>query len=207
MNESVDAPEFLLDRNQAVPRLVGRHEDFLIVAGLAGTARDLTFLSRDAPHVFALAGAMGSAASMGLGLALARPDRRVLVVTGDGELLMNVGTLATVAVMNPPNLAIVCVDNGRYGETGWQRSHTSLGVDLRQMAIGAGIGITRCVTRPEEIPEASRLIREGGGTSFVLMRVRPTESPPHKRDLDPTTERLRFRAALSGRHEARGSGA
>ena len=196
MSAPTEPPEFLLDRNEAVPQLVGRHEDFLIVAGLAGTARDLTFLSRDAPHVFALAGAMGAATSMGLGLALARPDRRVLVVTGDGELLMNVGTLATVGVMNPPNLAIVCVDNGRYGETGWQKSHTSLGVDLEQMAIGARIRTTRLVTRPEQIPEASRLVRDGNGTSFVLMRVRPTESPPHKRDLDPATERIRFRAAL-----------
>ncbi|MCY4284260.1 MAG: thiamine pyrophosphate-dependent enzyme [Thiotrichales bacterium] len=196
MNTSGASPEFLLDRNEAVPQLVGRHEDFLIVAGLAGTARDLTFLSRDAPHVFALAGAMGATTSMGLGLALARPERRVLVITGDGELLMNVGTLATAAVMNPPNLAIVCVDNGRYGETGWQKSHTSLGVDLEQMAIGAGIRTTRLVTRPEQIPEASRLIRDGNGASFVLMRVKPTESPPHKRDLDPATERLRFRAAL-----------
>ena len=198
MNPSAATPEFLLDRNEAVPQLVGRHEDFLIVAGLAGTARDLTFLSNDAPHVFALAGAMGAATAMGLGLALARPERRVLVVTGDGELLMNVGTLATVAVMNPPNLAVVCVDNGHYGETGYQKSHTSLGVDLEQIAIGAGIRTTRRVTRPEEIAEASRLIRDGNGTSFVLMRVRPNESPPHKRDLDPTTERHRFRAALPG---------
>ena len=198
MNSSVTAPDFLLDRNEAVPQLIGRHEDFLIVAGLAGTARDLTFLSRDAPHVFALAGAMGSATAIGLGLALARPERRVLVVTGDGELLMNVGTLATVAVMNPSNLAIVCVDNGHYGETGYQKSHTSLGVNLEQMAIGAGIRTTRRLTRSDEIPEASRLIREGNGSSFVLMRVKPNESPPHKRDLDATTERLRFRAALPG---------
>ena len=198
MSSSAGTDEFLLDRNEAVPQLVGRHEDFLIVAGLAGAARDLTSLSRDAPHVFALAGAMGSAASIGLGLALACPEHRVLVVTGDGELLMNIGTLATVAVANPPNLAIVCVDNGRYGETGWQKSHTSLGVDLERMAIGAGIRTTRRITRPEDIAEASRLIRDGNGTSFVLMRVRPTESPPHKRDLDPAAERLRFRAALRG---------
>ena len=188
--------DFLLDRNEAVPQLVGRHEDFLVVAGLAGTARDLTYLSDDAPHVFALAGAMGAATAMGLGLALARPDRRVLVVTGDGELLMNVGTLATAAIVNPPNLAIVCVDNGHYGETGFQKSHTSLGVDLEQMAIGAGIRTTRTVERSEQIPEASRLIREGNGTSFVLLRVQPNDSPPHKRDLDPTTEKLRFRSAL-----------
>ena len=194
MKPSAATPEFLLDRNEAVPQLVGRHEDFLIVAGLAGTARDLTFLSQDAPHVFALAGAMGSATSIGLGLALARPERRVLVVTGDGELLMNVGTLATAAVMNPPNLAIVCVDNGRYGETGWQKSHTSLGVDLEQMALGAGIRTTRRISRPEEIPEASRLIREGNGTSFVLMRVKPTESQarPRRHHRAP-----RFRTALA----------
>ena len=193
---TLSADDFLLDRNEAVPRLVGRHEDFLVVAGLAGTARDLTHLSADAPHVFALAGAMGAATGMGLGLALAPPERRVLVVTGDGELLMNVGSLATLAVVNPPNLAVVCVDNGRYGETGWQKSHTSLGVDLERMAIGAGIRTTRTVRRAEEIPEASRLIREGNGASFVLLRVRPTESPPHKRDLDPTAEKLRFRRAV-----------
>ena len=90
----------------------------------------------------------------------------------------------------------MCVDNGHYGETGFQKSHTSLGVDLEQMAIGAGIRTTRTICRTEQIPEASRLIREGNGTSFVLMRVQPNESPPHKRDLDPTTEKLRFRSAL-----------
>ena len=83
---------------------------------------------------------------MGLGLALARPERRVLVVTGDGELLMTWERSPPVAVMNPPNLAIVCVDNGRYGETGYQKSHTSLGVDLEQMALGAGIRTTRRIT-------------------------------------------------------------
>jgi pyruvate/2-oxoacid:ferredoxin oxidoreductase beta subunit len=101
-----------------VPALIGRHEDFLIVSGLAGTSRDVAALTGDGAHTYTMAGAMGGAYMIGLGLALARPDRRVLVVTGDGELLMNVGALATIAVMNAPNLAIVCVDNGHYGETG-----------------------------------------------------------------------------------------
>ena len=127
------APRFVLDRREAIPALIGRHEDFLIVTGLAGAA-----LTRDGAHIYTMAGAMGGAAMIGLGLALARRDRRVLVVTGDGELLMNVGALATIAVMNPPNLAIVCVDNGHYGETGYQKSHTSLGVDLERIAAGAG---------------------------------------------------------------------
>src|SRR4029450_1266417 len=85
-----------------------------------------------------IGGALGGACMIGLGLALAQRDRRVLVVTGDGELLMNVGALATIALLNPPNLSIVCVDNGHYGETGCQKSHTSLGPDLEQMAQGAG---------------------------------------------------------------------
>ena len=107
------------DRRDAVPALIGRHEDFLIVSGLAGTSRDVAALTGDGAHTYTMAGAMGGACMIGLDLALPRPDRRVLVVTGDGELLMNVGGLATIAVMNPANLAIVCVDNGHYGETGY----------------------------------------------------------------------------------------
>ncbi len=190
------APEFVLDRRQAVPALVGRHEDFLFVAGLAGTSRDVAALTNDGAHVYTMAGAMGGACMIGLGLALARPDRRVLVVTGDGELLMNLGSLATIAVLNPPNLSIICVDNGHYGETGYQKSHTSLGVDLEKIAAGSGIKRTLAVGQESEIAAGARLIREGNGTAFVLLRVKPTEPPAYKRNLDPAECRVRFRAAL-----------
>ncbi len=196
-NSTVD--DCVLDRCQAVPALVGRHEDFLIVTGLAGTARDIAALTDDAAHIYAMAGAMGAAAMMGFGLALAQPERRVLVVTGDGELLMNVGALATIAVANRPNLSIICVDNGHYGETGYQKSHTSLGVDLEKMAVGAGIKTTRTVTREDEIVEASRLIRETNGTAFVCLRVKATNPPSYQRALDPAVCRNRFRRALLGR--------
>jgi phosphonopyruvate decarboxylase len=85
--EGAAAPQFTLDRRDAVPALIGRHEDFLIVSGLAGTSRDIAALTRDGARTYTMAGAMGGACMIGLGLALARPDRRVLVVTGDGELL------------------------------------------------------------------------------------------------------------------------
>jgi thiamine pyrophosphate-dependent acetolactate synthase large subunit-like protein len=189
----------VLDRCQAVPALVGRHEDFLIVTGLAGTARDIAALTDDGAHIFAMAGAMGAAAMTGFGLALAQPQRRVLVVTGDGELLMNLGALATIAVANPSNLSIICVDNGHYGETGYQKSHTSLGVDLEKMAIGAGIKATRSVAREDEIVDASRLIREANGTAFVCLRVKATDPPSYRRLLDPAACRNRFRSALLGR--------
>jgi thiamine pyrophosphate-dependent acetolactate synthase large subunit-like protein len=192
------APGYVLDRLEAVPKLIGRHEDFLIVTGLAGAARDIAKLTGDGAHIFTMAGTMGAACTMGLGLALARPDRRVLVVTGDGELLMSLGALATIAVMNPPNLSVVCIDNGHYGETGWQRSHTGLGVDLERIASGAGIRATRTIGEDSELEDGSRFIREGNGTSFVLLRVAPTEPPSFKRSLHADACRDRFRAALQG---------
>jgi phosphonopyruvate decarboxylase len=192
------APAYVLDRREAVPALIGNHKDFLLVAGLAGTAKDLASLTQDGPNYFGLAGAMGAAVSIGLGLALARPDKRVLVAAGDGELLMNVGALATVGILNPPNLSILCVDNGHYGETGYQKSHTSLGVDLEQMAIGAGIKSTCTIDKPDGIAAGSRMLRESNGSSFVLLRVKPEDPPKFKRNMDIGASRVRFRLNLLG---------
>jgi thiamine pyrophosphate-dependent acetolactate synthase large subunit-like protein len=189
----------VLERGQAVPALIGRHEDFLIIAGLGGTASDVGAVAGDAANVYSLGGAMGAAAMMGLGLALARPDKRVLVVTGDGELLMNVGALATIAIADPANLAILCVDNGHYGETGWQKSHTSLGVDLEKIAIGCGIKHTRTVAGASDIAGGARFLREANGASFVCLRVKPTEPPAFRRNFDASLQRDRFRAALGER--------
>jgi thiamine pyrophosphate-dependent acetolactate synthase large subunit-like protein len=193
------AVDFVLDRRQAVPALVGRHEDFLIVTGLAGTAKDIAALTRDGAHAFTMAGAMGGAAAMGLGLALAQPKRRVLVVTGDGELLMNIGTLATIAILHPPNLSILCVDNGHYGETGNQKSHTSLGVQLDRMAAGAGIPVIRTVSTEADIADGARALRTHNATAFVLLRVKDGPPAMVKRNMFAGACRERFRAAvLSG---------
>ncbi len=195
---STAEPRYLLDRREAVPPLIGDHKDFLFVTGLAGTARDIAHLTDDGANAFTLAGAMGAAVSMGLGLALAQPDRRVVVVTGDGELLMNVGSLATVSVLNPPNLSIVCVDNGHYGETGYQLSHTSRGVDLEQMAIGAGFKMTTTIETEDELADGAHFLREGNGSRFLLMRVKPEDPPSLKRILDASACRVRFRMSLIG---------
>jgi len=192
------AAGFVLDRCEAVPALVGNPADFLIVTGLAGTARDIAALTRDSAQIYTMAGAMGGAAMIGLGLALARPDKRVLVATGDGEILMNVGALATVAIMNPANFSILVVDNGHYGETGWQKSHTSLGVDLEKIAVGAGIQRTLTVAGEDGLADGARLLREGNGAAFVVLRVAPAEPPSYKRNFDPAACRNRFRSALLG---------
>lgn len=188
----------VLDRRSAVKTLLGSGEEFLVIAGLAGSKGDvLSALGSDQPNVFPLGGAMGAAVSMGLGLALARPDRRVLVVTGEGELLMNMGALATVGVIDPPNLAIICVDNERYAETGWQESHTARGVDLAAIAEGAGIGSVRTVREESELKAAGQLIRTANSASFVLLKVAATEAPKVKLSWDAIQHRLRFRRGLA----------
>src|SRR6516162_7292566 len=162
MAASAVASDFVLDRCDAVPAVIGRHEDFLIVSGLAGTSRD------------------------------------VAALTQDGALLMNIGALSTIAVLNPANLAIICVDNGHYGETGYQKSHTSLGVDLEKIALGSGIKATRTISADEEVADGARLLRQGNGTAFVVLRVKPTDPPAFKRNMDPSACRNRFRGALLG---------
>jgi phosphonopyruvate decarboxylase len=191
-SEAKSAPKFDLDRSVAVPQLIGEQKDFLFIGGLAGTAKDLASITKDGSNYYGMAGAMGAAVSMGLGLALARPDKKVIVATGDGELLMNVGSLATASILNPPNLRILCVDNGHYGETGYQKSHTSLGVDLEQMAIGAGIKSTMTVESQDQIAAGARMLRESNGTCFMLLRVKPEDGPKYKRDMDPASTRVRF---------------
>jgi phosphonopyruvate decarboxylase len=196
--ERTAGPRYTLDRITAVPAIVGDASDFLIIGGLAGAAKDMAALTNDGPNYYGLAGAMGAAVMMGLGLALARPDKKVLVATGDGELLMNVGALATVSLLNPPNLRILCIDNGHYGETGYQKSHTCLGVDLEQMAIGAGIKATCSVEKEADLAKGAKMLREANGTCFVLLRVKPTDGPKVKRLMDPAASRVRFRLGTLG---------
>jgi hypothetical protein len=109
-----------------------------------------------------------------------------------------VGSLATIAILNPANLAILCVDNGHYGETGYQKSHTSLGVDLEKIAAGSGIKRTRTISSERELAEGGRMLREGNGAAFVVLKVKPDDPPPFKRNLDPASCRERFRGALLG---------
>jgi len=122
-----------LDRRAVVRMLLANRGKLLVIAGLGAPAWDATDAG-DHPLTFPLWGGMGGAAAIGLGLALAQPQRRVLVLTGDGEVLMGLGSLATIGVQHPRNLSVVVLDNERYGETGMQASHTAFGVDLAAVA-------------------------------------------------------------------------
>ena len=189
----------VLERRHAVASLIGDPSDTLFISGLAGSKDDvLSVVGADSTAAFTLSGAMGAAVAMGLGLALAQPDRKVVVVTGDGELLMNVGTLASVGVLNPPNLSIICVDNEHYGETGWQESHTGRGGDIAKMAEGGCIPNVRTVTKEAELAEAAQMLSEGNGTSFVLVKVAPTKAASIYRSRDASWHKGKFREALLG---------
>ncbi|MGW2332192.1 thiamine pyrophosphate-dependent enzyme [Streptomyces sp. NPDC001700] len=161
----------MLHRTKALGALLEDTDDRLVVTGLGSAANDLAHLTGHHPRVFLLDGAMGAATSVGLGLALARPEREAVVVTGDGELLMNVGTLATIAMQNPRNLRIIVVDNGRYGLTGNQVTATSTVTDLEAVARGFGIRRTATVRTHDDIPTARELVLQPGDAALVVVKA------------------------------------
>jgi thiamine pyrophosphate-dependent acetolactate synthase large subunit-like protein len=141
---------------------------------------------------------MGAAAMVGLGLAIARPDRRVLVVTGDGEMLMGIGSLATIATRRPDNLAIAVIDNERYGETGMQTTHTAAGVDLAGMARAAGFPVAATIARESELNGVNELLRRAAGPALVVIKVDAARDPFVLPPRDGVLLKHRFRAALLG---------
>ncbi len=160
-----------LKRRDVARALLAERNDMLVVAGLGSTAWDAT-AAGDHPLTFPLWGAMGGAVTIGLGLALAQTSRRVLVITGDGEMLMGLGSLATVAAQAPVNLAVCVFDNERYGETGMQHTHTAMGVSLTEVAAACGIRITGDVRSEDQLAEALPVIRNAAGPVFFNIKVR-----------------------------------
>ena len=162
--------ETALHRRDVVAQLLAADGEVIAVSGLGSSTWDL-HAAGDRERNFYLWGAMGSAALIGLGFALARPDEKVLVITGDGEQLMGTGGLATIGVQNPANLSIVMLDNGHFGETGMQRSHTSLGVDLVGIAAASGIARTEKIGNQQQLETFKADMFDPRGTSFASVRV------------------------------------
>ncbi|HEU5016491.1 MAG TPA: thiamine pyrophosphate-dependent enzyme [Pseudolabrys sp.] len=185
-----------LPRRQAMAALTtGRGEDLLVVPGLGSTAWDLAAAGDDDRN-FYLWGAMGGAAMIGLGLALAQPQRRVAVITGDGEMLMGLGSLATIGAQRPPNLAVIVFDNQAYGETGGQPSHTGAGVDLVGVARSCGVATCLDVMDETGLADLARRLTALRETLFARVLI-DREEPPRVLPLrDGITLKQRFRAAL-----------
>ena len=182
--------------------LVASRGRLLVVAGLGAPAWDMT-AAGDHDLNFPLWGAMGGAAMIGLGLALAQPRRRVLVVTGDGEMLMGLGALATIAVQRPRNLAVVVLDNEHYGETGMQLTHTAHGVDLEGVARAAGIRVAGTIRDRAGLGKVLPVILKRPGPVFYDIKVRAENLDFVLPPKDGAVLKGRFRKALLGRNAAR----
>jgi len=185
-----------LPRRAAVARLLAGRRDLLVVTGLGAPTYDVA-AAGDHDRNFYLWGAMGAASLIGLGLAIAQPRLPVLVVTGDGEMLMGMGGLATVALVNPPNLSIVVLDNGLYGETGGQKSHSAGPTDLAAVARACGIADARSVTAEAELDALhARVHGCGDGTLFARVAIDPELLPRVLPPRDGTFLKNRLRGAL-----------
>ncbi len=187
----------ILDRRKAVAEILRRRGDALVVAGLGAPCWD-TAAAGDHSLNFYTWGGMGGAAMIGLGLALAQPRRRVLVITGDGEMLMGLGSLATIGVQQPRNLAVIVMDNERYGETGMQITHTRLGVELSGIAKASGFRAAGTLyTQAQLSAWISKLYRQPGPV-FAAIKVTTEPAPMVLPMRDGTAIKNRFREALLG---------
>jgi len=187
----------VLRRRRVVDFLLEDRKDLLVVAGLGSTAWDIT-AAGDTPLNFPLWGAMGNAAMFGLGLALAQPRRRVLVLTGDGEMLMGMGSLATIGVQKPRNLSVVVIDNERYGETGMQATHTAAGIDLAKVAQGCGFKVARQIRNSSQLAALRAAIQRPSGPLFAQVKVVAEKIPLVLPPRDGGLLKARFRKALLG---------
>ncbi len=184
-----------LNRRDAVKALLSACPEVLVVAGLGSAAYDL-FAAGDRDLNFYLWGAMGGAASMGLGLALAQPKKSVLVLTGDGEQLMGLGSLATIGAQQPRNLTVVVLDNGQYGETGMQASHTALGTSLTGVATACGIGWSMDIAEMAALPTLAERINTKQACGLARISISADELPRALPSRDAVFLKNRFRSAL-----------
>lgn len=184
-----------IDRREFVAKLIAQLPDALIVTGLGSASYDV-FAAGDRDENFYLWGAMGGSTTLALGLALAQPEKSVVVITGDGEQLMGIGSLATVGAKQPANLTIVVLDNGHFGETGMQRSHASLGTDLVAVAKGCSVEDAFHVTEAGDTSKIAERAKARSGPVFAQVAITADEPPRALPPRDGVYVKNRFRAAL-----------
>ncbi len=201
MMDAQRSRDYPLHRREVTARLLEDRGDMAVIAGLGACAWDITAIG-DHDLNFPLWGAMGGAVSMGLGLALAQPDRRVLVITGDGEMLMGVGSLATVAVQAPENLSIVVMDNEHFGETGMQTTHTAADVNLAEVANSMGVKNTATVSDEASLADRLPAIRHEPGPVFTVIKINAENLDFTLPPKDGAYLKDRFRIAVLGKGPA-----
>ena len=184
-----------LDRRDVVVSLLENRTNLLVVTGLGSPSYDVMAVG-DNDNNFYLWGAMGSAAMVGLGIAEAQPDKSVVVITGDGEMLMGFGSLATIALRKPCNLSIVVLNNGHYGETGMQLSHAGYGVNLADVADACGFPHVETIQDQAGVKILADSLSAGKCLQFADIRIKPENLPRVLPPRDGVYVKNRFRRAL-----------
>jgi sulfopyruvate decarboxylase subunit beta len=181
-----------MKRAQCIEALYSELNDWLVVTIMGACAQELYDLGH-CENFFYLEHAMGLASSIGLGLALNLPDERVLVLDGDGSVLMNLGTLATLARYQPKNLVHIIFDNGSLLSTGGFASHTTSGItDLAAIARGAGITHVATANSLYEFMEAVADAFDRHALSVIVAKVEATGPDHYGMDLKLPENAFRF---------------
>jgi thiamine pyrophosphate-dependent acetolactate synthase large subunit-like protein len=183
-----------LKRRELVSALLDRRDGTLVVPGLGSPTWDC-FATGDSPEYLYSWGGMGLAVPTALGVALARPDRRVLALTGDGEMMMGLGSLAVVGAQAPENLGILVLDNESFGETGRQAGLTGIRADLVAMARGAGVAHTMVVNAMDQLDDLADLMFRQPGPTFAVAKIALTDEPWALPEKDGAVIARRFQAA------------
>jgi thiamine pyrophosphate-dependent acetolactate synthase large subunit-like protein len=194
-NQSTITPA--LNRRSVVSRILRNRGETLAITSLGNPTFDVA-AAGDGPQNFYLWGAMGGALMVGLGLAFAQPNKRVMVFSGDGELMMSLGSLATAAVHPARNLTLVVIDNEHYAETGMQPAHSGRGVDITAVAKAVGFRESRTVRTESELESAVELLLNADGPVLVTVKVSSDPVPNSLPPRDGPFLRSRFRQALLG---------
>ena len=186
----------LLERRSVVARVLAGRRDLAVVGGLGASTYDIA-AAGDHDRNFYLWGAMGGAAMIGLGLALAQPSVPVLVITGDGEMLMGLGAFATIGAQRPGNLSLLILDNGLYEETGAQPTHTAMATDLAAAARACGIADAVVITDDDAVCVfAERAHRIGNGPALAVAKIAPSDTPKVLPSRDGAWLRARMRRSF-----------
>ncbi len=189
--------KIVLQRRDVVARILRDRGTALVVPGLGAPTWDAA-AAGDHPLTFQMWGAMGGTAMIALGLAIAQPERRVIALPGDGDMLMGLGSLATIGTQGPSNLVVAVIDNERYGETGMQETHTARGVDLESIARSAGFRKTTTVYNAKELEAAMPMFYKTKGPVFINIKVTTDPVPNVLPPRDGAWLKHRFRQALLG---------
>lgn len=187
----------MIERRQAVRDLLAERGELIVVAGLGSPCYDVRDAG-DHPLDFYNWGAMGSAVMVGLGLALSRPNQPVLVLVGDGEMLMGLASLATLAQHKPANLTLVILDNEEYAETGMQETATACGVDLAAVASACAAPWTKTLQDQNDVPSIREAMHRGDGMKVAVLKIARGDVPRTVPIRDGVAIKMRFRSRLIG---------